>query len=514
MPPDCRRRSHSCDPNCASAVVSHDGKLRVALYTIKHVGYGSVLSYNYQCNTDDKAEFYNSKCLCGAQSCNTLYFSITASYFDAIMDSSHTTLDRFAMLATACERHAFKSCGLSGCDAFTLASVGFGEALFRESPLWLKCYCAQVIQFIQYEREVLPQSRQDGVSKSEADGNYGLRLQNLAITIDRVLSFLRSHPDHLLPPLHPCTDAEIAQKLVFEEQSVWSKLKRVVDRQRNLSLSGLKEILAQIQADFILKQPKIEEAREVLRSTAKALRTTSSTYDPVAAVLEDLAATKRFFSLAQYDRVQAEAPQLSVEDIETGSKLKLESAKLLSKERELSPYFVMEQLMCWDHQPQRKSDVLCFQGVVELPCPVNIMSCCFNVGGVPSEDLQRIADVLAGRFIPKKPPRIIQSLKFAVNVGKAFLGCTALDSRIQQLHESQVFKTQLCHPVLTDSALDQPGKQLIPADKILAQRYKPGSTVLEYLVRWRGNPPQPDSWQPRRNLNENLFDQWRNERPR
>jgi hypothetical protein len=172
----------------------------------------------------------------------------------------------------------------------------------------------------------------------------------------------------------------------------------------------------------------------------------------------------------------------------------------------------MEQLMFWDHQPQRKSDVLCFQGVVELPCPANIMSCCFNVGGVPSEELQQIADVLAGRFIPKKHPHIIPSLKFAGDVGKAFLGCTALDSRIQQLHESQVFKTQLCHPVLTGSALDQPEKDFLPAEKILAQRYVTGTSVLEYLVRWPGNPPQPDSWEPRKNLSESLFDQWRHER--
>ena len=230
---------------------------------------------------------------------------------------------------------------------------------------------------------------------------------------------------------------------------------------------------------------------------------------------QDLADTKDFWVMTQYASVKTQALQLSAEDVETGANLQLPTTACLDvEEQELPPQFALEQLMFWFHQPQRKSDVLCFQGVVELPCPVNIMSCCFNVGGVPSEDLQRIADVLAGRFIPKKPPRIIPSLKFAVDVGKAFLGCTALDSRIQQLHESQVFKTQLCHPVLTDSALDQPGKQLIPADKILAQRYKPGSTVLEYLVRWRGNPPQPDSWQPRRNLNENLFDQWRNERPR
>jgi hypothetical protein len=68
--------------------------------------------------------------------------------------------------------------------------------------------------------------------------------------------------------------------------------------------------------------------------------------------LQDLAATKTFFLLARYDRVKAEALQLSVEDFETAANLQLlDSANLLVKERELSPYFVLEQLMFWDHQP-------------------------------------------------------------------------------------------------------------------------------------------------------------------
>ena len=224
MPPDCRCRCHSCDPNCTSAVVSHDGKLCIALYTVKHVGYGSALSYDYHGNTDDIAEFHNSKCLCGAQSCNALYLRFTARQYDAIMDSSHTTLDRFAMLARACERYAFNSSGLLACDAIGLASVGFGEKLFRDSPLWLKCYCAQVIEFIKHERVLLPQCCTDSVvSEEEADGNYGLRLQNLAITVDCVLSFLRRHPNHLLAPLQPYTDAEVAQKLVFDKSLGFKK---------------------------------------------------------------------------------------------------------------------------------------------------------------------------------------------------------------------------------------------------------------------------------------------------
>ena len=230
--------------------------------------------------------------------------------------------------------------------------------------------------------------------------------------------------------------------------------------------------------------------------------------------LQDLAATKTFFLLARYDRVEAEALQLSVEDVETGTNLQLlDSANLLVKERELSPYFVMEQLMFWDHQPQRKSDVLCFQGAVELPCPTNIMRCCMRVDCLPSEELQRIQELFAGRLIPHNSR--IPSLKFAANLADAFFGCTALDTTIRQLQESPVLKncTQLCHPVLTDSAVDQPAKQRnqwSQAEKILAQRHVAGSSSIEYLVRWCAT--QPDSWEPRKNINDAMFHQWRHER--
>ena len=233
--------------------------------------------------------------------------------------------------------------------------------------------------------------------------------------------------------------------------------------------------------------------------------------------LQNLAATKTFFRLAEYDRVKAEALQLSVEDVEIGAKRQvLDSAKLLVNERKLPPCFVMEQLMFWDHQPQRRSDVLCFQGAVELPCPTNIMRCCTSAGGLPSEDFQHIQDLLAGRFIQKKS-RIIPSLKFAANLADTFFGCTALDTTIRQLQESPVLKncTQLFHPVLTDSAtgkLDQSGNQWFQADRILQQRRVAGSAALEYLVRWCGNPPQPDSWELRKNINDALFAQWRIER--
>ncbi len=277
----------------------------MALYTIAHVEYGCVLSYNYHCNTDDEEEYRNSKCLCGAESCETLYLSLAAGHFDGIMESNHTMVNRFAMLARACERFTVKSNSISKRDAGILASVGFGEKIFRESPAWLKSYCAQVVEFIKLEREVLPQHLRTKVpslyssgdkAEVEADGVRDLRLQNLAITIDRVLAFLRRHPDHRVAPLIPHTDLEAARKLVFDDKSIWSTLLEFVES-RDRSLPGLKGTLEGIMKRSGKNKQSIEAAREVLRQTAAALRKASPTYSPCAAVLEVCSITPYFLIL-------------------------------------------------------------------------------------------------------------------------------------------------------------------------------------------------------------------------
>ena len=285
------------------------GKLRVALHTFTHVEYGCVLSYDYHCNTDDRSEYHNSKCLCGAQNCNTLYLSLDEGHFDAIMEEDHTVLRRLAMLVRACEC-AGKA--MSKRDAEALASVGFGKKIFRNSPLWLKCYCAQVIathtqhthashvthcpqviEFIKLERAALPQlllqeqsyrRRQDAAI--EADGVYGLRLQNLAIMVDRVLSFLRRQPPGMRPstPLFLLNDSQTANKLVFGKDSIWQTLKDfVVSRERTFRL---KEVMENMKRGFERKKKSLEAAKQVLRDTAKILKKTSKSYAPAAQVLE------------------------------------------------------------------------------------------------------------------------------------------------------------------------------------------------------------------------------------
>ncbi len=531
-----------------------DGKVRVALYTIKHVDYGCVLSYDYHCNTDDITEYYNSKCLCGAEACNTLYLSLTAAHFDAILESNHTMLHRFAMLARACERYAVKSNSLPKSLANVLASVGFGDKIFRESPMWLKFYCAHVIEFIKLERSMLPNYllskaptiyTTEELAGIEADGVYGLRLQNLAITIDRVLSFLRRHPDHAVPPLYPHTDQEVARRLVFGEQSIWLTLKEFVDaHERKFQKCQLKETLNCLFEEYGKGKRSLEAARQVLRRTAAALRDAAAAYAPVAAVLQvrrlfssfsslifvhseqDLADTKTFYLLSKYDDVKTEALQLSAEDVETGANVQLPaSACLRVEEQLLPPHFVLGQLLFWYHQPQRKSDVLCLHGAGELPCPTNILRCCCTGVGLSIEEQQRNQELLSGTAVPL-PARRLRVHQFASNISDAFIGCTALGNAVQQLQATGITGTKhstntrphVEQPCLTSPIAPGDNETVVPwfeAEQILAEKQVPlfnkKRNVMLYLVRWRGHPPPADSWEPKENLSPELFNEWVNE---
>jgi hypothetical protein len=277
--------------------VSHGGKLRVALHTIKRVEYGCVLSYDYLCSTDDEVEYYNSKCLCGAQECSTLYLSLAAGHFDAIMEAEHTALHRIAMLVRACESAELP---MSKSVSESLASVGFGNKIFRDSPMWLKCYCASVIEFIKLERSKLPQLLASNFptmyanhnqAEVEAEGVQGIRLQNLAIMVDRVLSFLRRQPNHLTKtplPLYQLNDAQAAQKLVFGDGSIWSTLRDfVVLRERIFRLkTAMEGVTGGGGGGFGQTRPTVENARKILRDTAGILRKSSMAYAPAADVLE------------------------------------------------------------------------------------------------------------------------------------------------------------------------------------------------------------------------------------
>jgi hypothetical protein len=167
----------------------------------------------------------------------------------------------------------------------------------------------------------------------------------------------------------------------------------------------------------------------------------------------------------------------------------------------------MEQLMFWYHQPQRKSDVLCFHGAGELPCPTNILRCCSSGSGATPEEVQRNDELLAGAA-PPQPARRDRFHKFAPTLSDAFLGCAALGrSDIDQLNAADVKDSAVARRDVEQAKT----AAWLAADEIVDQKQeesskknKPGRWL--YLVRWRGGGE--DTWEPRSNLSDELYNQW------
>jgi hypothetical protein len=247
---------------------------------------------------------------------------------------------------------------------------------------------------------------------------------------------------------------------------------------------------------------------------------------------QDLAATKTFYLLAKYDSVKSDALQLSAEDVETGANVQLPtSACLYVEQQTLSPTFVLEQLMFWFHQPQRKIDVLTLSGAGELPCPTNVLRCCMGAG-LSAEEHQRHQDLLAG-FTPPPSCRRIRLHQFATCLSKAFIGCAALCHSMKELQDAASFKgpNLLLCPNQATSVSERAGaivcstvcdSHQIPARKtwhdaeqILEQKEeeifkkRKRSVKVLYLVRWRGEP-RTTSWEPKCNINAELFAEWTN----
>ncbi len=146
--------SHSCDPNCTTAVVVQGGHLCIALSTIKAVKYGEELTIDYSGVTTSETEFYKAVCLCGTSRCRGSFLRFSGA------QGLDVVLHRFGPLMTFQNLlHATKqaSCGLSEADSSLLEIHGFkSSALGDKCPVWLQCFVATQLAYIEFERRKLP----------------------------------------------------------------------------------------------------------------------------------------------------------------------------------------------------------------------------------------------------------------------------------------------------------------------------------------------------------------------
>lgn len=73
------RMSHSCAPNCATSVVAVDGRIAVAVHTVRSIREGEELTIDYNAATDSEVEMRAAVCLCGSVQCRGAFLDFTGS---------------------------------------------------------------------------------------------------------------------------------------------------------------------------------------------------------------------------------------------------------------------------------------------------------------------------------------------------------------------------------------------------------------------------------------------------
>ncbi|KAF5939884.1 hypothetical protein HYC85_021051 [Camellia sinensis] len=213
------RICHSCRPNCEAKVTAVDGQYQIGIYAVRPIEYGEEIAFDYNSVTESKEEYEASVCLCGSQVCRGSYLNLTGEgAFQKVLKDWHGILDRHHLLLGACKLNF-----VSEEDYIDLGRAGLGSCLLGGLPGWLIAYSTRLVRFINFERTKLPEEilrhnlEEKGkhfadisieVEKSDAEvqaeGVYNQRLQNLALTLDKVRYVMRcvfGDPKKAPPPL-------------------------------------------------------------------------------------------------------------------------------------------------------------------------------------------------------------------------------------------------------------------------------------------------------------------------
>ncbi|KAF5945396.1 hypothetical protein HYC85_015624 [Camellia sinensis] len=189
-------------------VTAVDGQYQIGIYAVCPIEYGEEITFDYNSVTESKEEYEASVCLCGSQVCRGSYLNLTGEgAFQKVLKDWHGLLDRHHLLLGACELNF-----VSEEDYIDLGRAGFG-----------KLFTWGIAGFINFERTKLPEEilRHNleekrkyfadisiEVEKSDAEvqaeGVYNQRLQNLALTLDKVRYVMRcvfGDPKKAPPPL-------------------------------------------------------------------------------------------------------------------------------------------------------------------------------------------------------------------------------------------------------------------------------------------------------------------------
>lgn len=231
------RMSHSCTPNCQAVVMACNGRLTIALYTLRQVHPGEELTFDYSSVTESEKEFKQAICLCGTHMCRGSYLYFTGSKaFMQILASKHNILHRQVTLIRSVTEP------LNQTDADRLEKFGLGSSCLGSHangsrvPEWLEKWTSLICEYLEQEEKCLRDEflnkepykgrYTEAAAAAEAKGVIANRIQNIAITLDKVRMVLKQPNQTSDPPLRVLKDEEICDHLWNGPKSIARRLLR------------------------------------------------------------------------------------------------------------------------------------------------------------------------------------------------------------------------------------------------------------------------------------------------
>eukprot|EP00985_Skeletonema_marinoi_P008563 scaffold3910_cov72-Skeletonema_marinoi.AAC.1 len=120
--------SHSCNPTCEVRVVALNGKLSLAMTTLRDLEVGEELTFDYNAVTESLNEYRFAICLCGHKNCrgSFLHFA-TADCYQQVLSRNSPIAARFANLVRGCMKQV-----MSKEDSELLAKHGIDKSKKEE----------------------------------------------------------------------------------------------------------------------------------------------------------------------------------------------------------------------------------------------------------------------------------------------------------------------------------------------------------------------------------------------
>ncbi|KAK7404932.1 hypothetical protein VNO78_05993 [Psophocarpus tetragonolobus] len=386
------RICHSCRPNCEAKwlvavndmvisddlwlVTAVDGHYQIGIYSVRKIQHGEEITFDYNSVTESKEEYEASVCLCGSQVCRGSYLNLTGEgAFEKVLKEWHGILDCHYLMLEACELNF-----VSEEDYNDLARAGLGSCLLGGLPDWLVAYAARLVRFINFERTKLPEEilkhnleekrkyfsdicleveRSD--AEVQAEGVYNQRLQNLAITIDKVRYVMRcifGDPVKAPPPLEKLSPQAVVSFLWKGEDSfVEELLKCLACHVEEPTLNDLKsKIDARDPSSAGDIRKEVQKSLLWLRDEVRNLPCTyRCRQDAAADLIHIYAYTKYFFRIQDYQTITS--PPVYISPLDLGPKYADKLGAGFQEYRKVyGKNYCLGQLIFWHNQTNAEPD--------------------------------------------------------------------------------------------------------------------------------------------------------------